>query len=267
MRRMTLLLGLAVAAGCRSDAEPAPQTRAADTARVSLGTGDTPHQALPPDLGGTDELIDIGVGVLHLTVRADSIGQLREDTLLIRNAPTQEAAVVARWIHRYGMDWTWEYRMETAEAGLWRNDVEWSYEESGLPIDTVAAEGAWVRVLYALDPGGDARLGWVRAGEGTRTEHWTAVLPEQNLFFRHADSLAFHVEPEGQRVWLDIASGDDGPDYIMRPLRVADSWMQVVVTTPSDYCLDAPVVRSDTVWVRYLDDRGRPRVWYYPRGC
>jgi hypothetical protein len=38
--------------------------------------------------------------------------------------------------------------------------------------------------------------------------------------------------------------------------------------TPSDACGEEPGAVRDTVaWVRTVDDRGRPRVWYYTRGC
>lgn len=187
--------------------------------------------------------------------------------MLVRAGPDDEAMPVARWIHRYGLDWTWEYRLETSERGLVRNDVEWSYEESGLPVDSVTRDGAWVRVLHAVDAQGAPRRGWVRTSPDFNIEWWADVLAGQNLYFRNQDSLAVYEAPGGQRLWLDIAGGSDGPDYTMTPLQRSNEWMRVVLTTPSDFCVDPPVVRTDTVWIRYLDARGRPRVWYYPRGC
>ncbi len=265
--RTSLLLSVLLLGACQPDAAPVAD-EAADTSRITLGTGDTPHRAAPPD-PAEDELRDIGIGVLHLGMRPDSVTAVREDTILVRNAPTDEAAVIARWIHSYGDDGTWEYRLETNEAGLLRNDIEWSYEANGLPVDTVAANGAWARVLHAVDVSGDPRLGWVRMRERTRIEQWTHVLTQQNVYFRRPDSLAFHASPGGDTVSLAISAGDthDGLDYTMAPLQTSDGWMQVEVTTPSNYCADVADARSDTVWIRHIDERGRPRVWYYPRGC
>ena len=274
----TLITGLLLAlplVGCVADVRPSADNATVDAAAADAGAAadsqaqaGTPHRALPGTSSVYDsDRPDVGRGVLHLTVRADSIGRVREDTVVVRAAPDDGAAIIARWIHRYGLDWTWEYRLETAERALLRNDVEWSYEENGLPVDSVSPDGAWMRVLHATDAQGEQRYGWVRTAPDTRIEWWTGVLTEQSLFFRNPDSLAVYAEPGGQRVWLDIAGSGEGPDYAMTPLQRRDPWMRVVLTTPSDFCMDPPVVKTDTVWIRYLDDRGRPRVWYYPRGC
>lgn len=269
MRATSLpLLCLTVVAGCGPEAAP-PADDQADTTSISLGTGETPYRAASADPAGIEEPRDFGTGVLHLGVRPDSVSALREDTVIIRNAPTDEAAVIARWIHRYGGDGTWEYRLETNEEQMMRNDIEWSYEENGLPVDTLAGEGNWARVIHATDRTGAPRFGWVRMSERARIETWPQVLLQQSLFFRRPDSLAFHAAPDGDTVSLEIRTGDtaDGLDYSMMPLRTIDDWMQVVVTSPSDYCAEIPAARADTVWIRYLDERGRPRVWYFPRGC
>lgn len=43
--------------------------------------------------------------------------------------------------------------------------------------------------------------------------------------------------------------------------------MRVRPVAPSDYCDDPEQPRTAELWVRYLDHTGRPRVWYYTRGC
>ena len=262
------LLAIVALAGC-ADAPAARATVEPDTTALSPRTAATPHRAAGDDYAYMEQARDLGIGVLHLGFRPDSIAGIREDTVIVRDAPTDGAAIIARWVHRYGDAGTWEYRLETSEAGLLRNDVEWSYEENGLPVDTIAADGRWARTVYALGDDGNPRAGWTRITERTTIERWPDVLTEQSIFFRNPDSVAFHVAPGGEAMPLEITAGDtsDGLDYAMQPLRVSDGWMQVVVTSPSDYCADAPAVRADTTWIRYLDDRGRPRVWYYPRGC
>lgn len=263
-----LLVCLTTLVACGSDAAPATDGRA-DSARISLGSGETPYRAASADPAGVEDPRDFGIGILHLGVRPDSVSTLREDTVIIRNAPTDEAAVIARWIHRYGDDGTWEYRLETNEERMSRNDIEWSYEENGLPVDTIAGNDNWARVIHATDATGAARFGWVRISDRTRIEPWPQVLLQQSVFFRRPDSLVFRATPDGDTVSLEIRTGDtaDGLDYAMMPLRVVDEWMQVAVTSPSDFCTEVPAARADTVWIRYLDERRRPRVWYFPRGC
>jgi hypothetical protein len=62
--------------------------------------------------------------------------------------------------------------------------------------------------------------------------------------------------------------GSDRLDYIMKPLQVRDRWLQVELLTPSPMCVfPEPEVTPDTVWIQYLGTDGRPRVFYYTRGC
>lgn len=268
MRLLSAAVLLVAASGC--DAPGAsPAATAADSSAVSLGSGDTPYRAVADAAVPADVMPDHGRGILHLATRVDTTPGTNEDTVVIRRAPTDEAEIVARWIHRYGTEGTWEYRLETNEQNLLRGDIEWLYEENGLPVDTIAGDSSWARVVYAKDEGGDARLGWVRLNDRTIIELWPDVLMQQHLFFRRPDSVAFHVTPEGERVPLEIQSGDtpDGLDYTMVPLGAAGDWMQVEVTSPSDYCAENAGTRKDTAWIRYLDARSRPRVWYFTRGC
>lgn len=269
MRGVLTLCALLLAAAACTGGDAAPADSRADTSAVSLGTGATPYLARRDDALPSERMPDYGRGILHLATRADTSAGVHEDTVLVRRAPTDESAVVARWIHRYSTDGMWEYRLEANEQELLRGDIEWLYEENGLPVDTIAGDSSWVRVVYASDAGGAPRLGWVRIAERTVIEMWPDVLLQQHVFFRRPDSLAFHAAPAGERVPIDIQTGDtaDGLDYTMVPLRLADGWMQVEVTSPSDYCAETAGVRTDTAWIRYLDERGRPLIWYYPRGC
>jgi hypothetical protein len=256
------------AAGC-GERDAAPPDSGTDTAAASIGSGETPYMAATDDAVPTDRMPDFGRGVLHLSQRGDSSAGVHEDTVIIRGAPTNEAGIVARWIHRYAPEGVWEYRLATSEQNLVRADMEWLYEENGLPVDTIAGDSSWLRVVYARDASGAARLGWVRITDRMTLETWPDVLMQQNLFFRRPDSLAFFTAPEGERVAIEIQTGDtsDGLDYTMVPLRATGEWMQVEVTSPSDYCAETAGARKDTAWIRYLDARGRPQVWYFTRGC
>jgi hypothetical protein len=64
-------------------------------------------------------------------------------------------------------------------------------------------------------------------------------------------------------------------DYILWPLELRGDWLRVRAATPSDYCAAppppgvpaAPASRQDTLWIRWRAETGRPRVWFYTRGC
>jgi hypothetical protein len=124
--------------------------------------------------------------------------------------------------------------------------------------------------LYALAPDSTPLAGWVR-NDTTQVSHflWSDRLSESPLFFLDPDSIAFHASPEGPTVALELVPADDLDrfDYIMHALETRGAWMKAEVVSPSDYCFDPPAPRRDTVWIRYLDGGGRPRVWYFTRGC
>ena len=263
-RRQMLPLAVALAAAACAADDRDDDSLSNDTTDVVVGAGDTPFRA---GAALDEALRDHGRGILHFT-RPNSVSGVREDSVVIRETPSADGPILARWIHRYGGG-AWEFRLETAETGLGRGDIEWTYEESGLPIDSVLPDRSWARVVYGATADNAPRTGWARLGDRVLVENWDVILPQQNLFFRPPENLAFHDSPGGAPVELEIARGDtpDGLDYGMRPLRIQGDWMQVAVTTPSNYCFDPPEVRTDTVWIRYLDDRKRPRVWFYTRGC
>ncbi len=145
------------------------------------------------------------------------------------------------------------------------NIIETSYEESALPVDSIVAGRA--RVLLGWDDEGRMRRAWVRLDSTVELHRWGAWLRESPLFFRDGVSADFFAAPRGARYPVVLPGGEE-PDYIMHPKRVSGQWMQVEVVTPSDYCVeDTARRRKETVWIRFLDQANRPRVWYYTRGC
>ncbi len=154
-----------------------------------------------------------------------------------------------------------------APVSLRPNIVEFTYEESALPVDSIARDKTTARVLLGWDGAGVMRRVWVRLDSTVILRRWAEVLAQYPLFFRPGLGPQFFAAPQGAAFPVILTGGDD-PDYAMHPKRVAGSWMEVEVVTPSDYCAeDTARRRRETVWIRFLDPRGRPRVWYYTRGC
>jgi hypothetical protein len=123
--------------------------------------------------------------------------------------------------------------------------------------------------------GGTPVTGWVRqaAGRNARTL-WEELLPTLPLFFVvPRDSVRFHGAVDGSETAFALPApapgGDpaDPGDYILWPLAREGDWMQVRAVTPSDFCADPPAPVEDTLWVRWRTAAGRPRVWYFTRGC
>jgi len=146
------------------------------------------------------------------------------------------------------------------------NIMEFTYEESGLPVDSILPDR--VRVLLGWDAENRMRRAWVKRDSTVTLRRWSEWLLEWPVFFRPGVSPDFFAAPRGARYPVILPGGDDA-NYIMHVKRVSGAWMQVEVVTPSDYCADeeGPRRRKETVWIRFLDPLSRPRVWYYTRGC
>lgn len=240
---------------------------------------DLPDSA-SPQLPASGNQPDRGVGVLAFSINAlpgTALEPPFADTLVIHDRPSPGAPVVARFIFQVPQPFTWSYRLETTEGGLRSNTLEFDYEVDGLPIDSmddaVRVDGSgWVRVVHAVAPDGTPRTGWVRhAADRTEIRVWADELPTRSLFFVGAEEdMVFRDGPDGAVVALELARrGDTGAlDFRLDPMATDGRWLQARVVSPDAYCdgEEAGTVER-VVWIEYLDARGRPRVWYYTRGC
>lgn len=205
-------------------------------------------------------------------------GTAPADTFRILSAPRSDAPPVGRAFHE-------DFRLfvEASEEGLVDGALEVGYEEQALPVLRSAPDGCWLEVSFAFDGDGEPRTGWVdRDHPGLEYHSWDGWLREQGaLFFADPDSITFFTAPDGdpRERPLEPTAGSLGFDYAMYPVSPdagsrsagGERWMEVRVVSPSDHCSDpdsAPESSlEERVWIRYLTDAGRPRVWYFTRGC
>lgn len=238
------------------------------------------------------DALDYGIGIVAFAASAmegmaegeDAGAEFpRADTMLVLQAPAAGAPIVARFILRRPEAFSWSYALEAEEVGVEGNTLEFDYEELGVPVDSLAPGGEWVRVIYGF-AAAEPRYGWVRREEGREERRTRVILWERELldggrslfFSRPAGGLAFYDGPRGERVRLDLVATEDPPgdpltadfDYRLEPLEIVGRWMKVRVVTPDYSCqFDEGPTREEVVWIEYLDESGRPRVWYYARGC
>jgi len=267
-------------AGCTDARDPGPATppdlpqppgTLADTLADTLAAG----RASPPDTAqppvARSGARDRGIGILAFDRRLPAgSGGAGGDTLLIYR-DTAGRRIIARFIYR-GDASSWSWTVES-EPPVESASMEFAYEVEGLPVDRLSEDRRWALAILGIGPDGEPREGWVQVAPGTSTfTQWTSVLRDRPLFFDDGIEPEFFGSPRGTPVDFPLDTGGGVPtraDYIMHPLQVQGDWMQVRVATPSDYCASPtdPEVRQTMVWIRHLDDRGRPRVWYYTRGC
>ncbi len=196
------------------------------------------------------------------------------DTLAIHQSPSENSPVVAHFTYQVPEPYIWHYTLEVYEPGIESNALEFGYEVLGLPLAAAEAEGDWFRVIYGTTAEGALRYGWVQGVAG-RTEvlFWADELLTRHLFFLGPDAeMAFYDEPGGALVDFGLAprdgAGDAASDYRLEPLEADGRWLKVRVVTPDDSCTADPLqTRERILWIEYLDQRGRPRVWYHTRGC
>lgn len=257
-----------LALGCSAGRQPVPD----DTARASGSQATAPSVAMaswhstPWQAHAGVDPSDLGHGVVFLAVAEDKGARGVADSLLLRALPDSNAAPVGAMILAVTPDGAATYRVAAADS-LRPNLVEHGYEESGVPFDSTDASGQWVRGILGFRADGSALTGWINLEtQGVGTTHWAAALANRPIFFPKPELAAFFSGPDSAR---PAPSPPREPDYAVYPEEARGPWLRVRLVQPSDLCTPPDSVRRETrtLWVRYLDDRGRPTVWYHTRGC
>lgn len=202
---------------------------------------------------------EYGIGLVYLV--ADTSGS-RTDTIAVYGQASERSSVVARYVGTPDAPLSL-----LAGDSLASSAIEFAYETQGLPIIERGADTSWVRIVYATDTtGAQPRTGWVRTTPGHVSDTtWTALfLATGALLFADASERAYYESPGGKEVSRSTLR--DGHTHEV--IAAQGPWLLVKAVTPPEYCEEpAQRARNSYVWIRALDERGRPRVFYAPRGC
>ncbi len=208
---------------------------------------------------------DFGTGILYLREGPD-LRAPRSDTLPIYGSPDPASELRALFVFDQPEQHHYSYLVLSDQPDLVSNVLEFAYEESGLPLDSLAP-GGWVRVIYARNQAGEPQKGWIEPRPDQVTHLlWRDHLQEQSLYFLSPEAEQFYAAPRGEP--LSIPLQPLPGDYELIPVGVEGEWMQVRVVMPT-VCVAEPGEEptEQLAWIRYLHPDGRPRVWYYTRGC
>ena len=146
------------------------------------------------------------------------------------------------------------------------NLLEYGYEKKGIPICKVSKD--WVEVIFGFDENKKALTGWVKLDKQLGLLLWKTYLKEKLVFFEDPNEIKFYDKIEGQLIDFRLKPSNHLKfDYIMRPQKVDEDWMQVEVVTPSDYCNDPSDTKIKVFWIKFINKEGRPLIWYFTRGC
>lgn len=154
--------------------------------------------------------------------------------------------------------------------------IEFDYEVPGFAILGFNEDSSWARVT--LDPYDSVAPpeGWVELPppnvfrtSDVRAVLWRDLLPEHPLFFLRSDDIRFYARAgSGTPARVALATTGQRLDYLLYPLTARGRWLQVEVESPSTFCRDPiPAARRDTLWIEYLTEDMRPRVFFFTRGC
>jgi hypothetical protein len=214
-------------------------------------------------------LRDLGHGAVYPMLRADSVRPYPQvDTVLFRAAPDTVAAVVGALVTNMRAPGWAVFSDVWAPVPLTMNGVEFSYEEGGIPYDSVDASDRWHRAILGFTSEGGPWHGWTLLGDSIMARvTWKEKFADAMLYFLDFENAAFHAAPGGPVVTTPRALADSGFDVTAVEPRWP--WLRVKVEHPGENCDGdlPPNRREDFYWIRAFDDRGRPTVFIYTRGC
>ena len=266
MRLVHVRLGaLAVVVACVNDPRGSAPTDSSAPAVPAAAPIASWRSATWQPYAGVDPA-DLGIGVAFLRRAEDKGATPGTDTLVLRAEPRADAPAVAALLFRVNDVGVTSYELAAPDS-LRPNLAEYGYEESGIPFDSVDASGQWVRGIAGFASDSSARRGWIDTRRpGVGVVRWAEQLVDRPIFFARADVAALFAEPDSSKPLPRPPTNNDA--YDMKSLEVRGPWMKVQIATPSLNCEpDSAAQKKRTGWIRYLDPKGRPNVWYYTRGC
>jgi len=195
------------------------------------------------------------------------------DTLTIRARPSRRSKPVATLS---GGALTFPELRTTVRS--FERTLEFSYEHGGFPILAYSPDSAWVLVTLDCHDTTNSQVGWIlRKTPKLTVQSWLEILSQGHpCFFLRSSWMAFYRAPDRKhRVESSHLFYDSIGRYILYPKQIKGRWMQVELETPPVFCSTEEEVmqqykvkpRRALLWIEFLDSRGRPRIFYYTRGC
>jgi hypothetical protein len=149
-------------------------------------------------------------------------------------------------------------------------------DEQALPILSISSDSLWIQVSLDCRIRHNPPTAWLYYYHGldigAKIKSWTDFFVVDQAVIFICDSMrAFYATRNIDKAVFPKLDGDSAhPDYSMRVIRTSGQWMEVYLYTPSDFpsSEEPKEARSKSknlpprYWIRYLDDQGRPRIWY-----
>ncbi len=216
---------------------------------------------------------EYGVGLVGVRVLPDQPpGTLSGESLVFYSSPSEDSprAAVLRGD-------SLEFRMGRS-VPFYESALEYAYEDAGFPILEFTRDSSWIRVSLNCWDTDNKTAGWIRSSaKGIQVLSWSEIISQREVFFfLKAEWIRFFSGPDpATEVQIQLASQYSRLNYSVYRERIQGEWMLVELETPSSHCYSEEEVvemfgvkpKKRTVWIRFLDERRRPMIFYNTRGC
>ena len=148
--------------------------------------------------------------------------------------------------------------------------------EYALPIEDFSPDSLWVKVSLDSQRPTDPPVAWLNAADArkgrVRISSWDRFFKRDwTVIFLCDTMMAFFEDTcDTFRIFPKLVGDSTHPDYWMRVIKTSGNWMQVYLESPirwndqeSNRSRSLSESRNPRFWIRYLNKRGQPRIWYF----
>ncbi len=139
--------------------------------------------------------------------------------------------------------------------------IEYAYDQYSIPVDTVLSSH-WIRLILGLDIEMKRIFGWVKSNN-LKLILWSEYLLDDKALYFEDNEFMIYDTILGKPTEYKL----NKLEYSIYPLERVGSWVKVDFRYPTDYCNDEVVPVIKIGWIKYLNSKSRPLLWFWTRGC
>lgn len=186
-------------------------------------------------------------------------------SMIFNEKPSMSSKVLAT-IRR---DTIWFNESKTPYPCFGRTLVISHNDEFGLPILEFSPDSLWVKVSLDCRKKENPSTGWISINSRLHLKLWPDFFSEEGvaIYFMKDEWIQFYsVADSTKSISYKLVYDRKSPDYSMRVRKVLGRWMEVDLETPSTFMIppeEQKDIQKIRVWIQFLDENDRPKVWYY----
>ncbi len=206
-----------------------------------------------------------------------SLSTSKNDSITLYSAPSKAEKPVARLYARFTQVRDNTYVPKPTLAWLGADSIEnmsarmidvYDVSEFALPVLSFSPDSGWAKVSLDCREQVDTPCAWLNVADARKAKlkvkSWASFFERDwTVVFLCEDMMGFYSAPYDTCQIFPTLSGDSSEsDYWMKVIKTSGNWMLVSLQSPIPSDGVEPIDKFPEVWIKYLDDQGRPRVWY-----